>query len=189
MPFDFAPLPEFPEIIRVTPRAFGDDRGWFMETYKRSDFAKHISYDFVQDNHSRSLGRGVLRGLHCQNDPTSQGKLVRVVEGEIFDVAVDVRRGSPTYCKWVSARLSAADRAMLWIPPGFLHGFQSLSETTEVIYKVTAEYDKATDRAIRWSDPTIGVVWPIAVPILSAKDATAPLLKDSDLNFRWKGST
>lgn len=187
MPFEFKPFPELPEVILIEPRAFGDERGWFMEAFKESDFAKQgISGPFRQDNHSRSVGAGILRGLHFQNEPMQQGKLVRCVAGEIFDVAVDIRKGSPTYLSWVSTNLSAANRRMLWVPPGFAHGVQALSDVAEITYKVTNEYSAAHDRSVRWDDPAIGVKWPLPPAQLSKKDAEAPLLKDSDANFTWR---
>lgn len=187
MPFQFKPLEALPDVILVEPKAFGDDRGWFMETYKRSDFeAGGIRVDFRQDNHSRSTAKGVIRGLHYQKDPAAQGKLVRCVSGGIFDVAVDIRKGSPTYGRWVSAELSAENRKMLWVPAGFAHGFCTLTDVSEVVYKTTAEYSGSHDRGIRWNDPTVGVLWPVAAPVLSPKDAQAPLLADADNNFEWR---
>lgn len=189
MPFTFTPMEKMPEVVLVEPRAFGDERGWFMETYKRSDFEKHgiVFGDARQDNHSRSIGKGILRGLHFQNQPMEQAKLVRCVVGEIFDVAVDIRKGSPTYLQWVSVHLSAENRKMLWIPAGFAHGVQSLTDVAEIVYKVTNEYSPAHDRSVKWDDPSIGVEWPLPPLALSKKDAEAPLLKDSDANFTWKG--
>jgi dTDP-4-dehydrorhamnose 3,5-epimerase len=186
MPFTFQPLTNLPDVILIEPKAFGDDRGWFMETFKQSDFeAAGIRGPFRQDNHSRSNAKGVLRGLHYQTNPMAQGKLVRCPVGAIFDVAVDIRRGSPTYGKWVTAELSAENRRMLWVPPGFLHGFCTLTEISEVAYKTTAEYSAAHDRAVRWNDPALGISWPTTTPVLSPKDAQAPLLAQADNNFEW----
>ena len=141
MPFNFVKL-EIPEVILVEPVAFSDERGFFMETYKASEFKRDgIDYDFLQDNHSRSK-RGVLRGLHYQLKPAEQGKLVRCIRGRIQDVAVDIRKGSPTYGRWVAVELSEDNKKMLWIPPGFLHGFVALEDDNEIIYKVTKEYSK-----------------------------------------------
>ena len=186
MPFRFNRFGELPEIATVEPQAVSDERGWFLETYKKSEFLKQgITQDFLQDNHSCSTFKGVLRGLHFQKRPAEQGKLVRCVVGEIFDVAVDIRKGSPTYGKWVSAILSAKNRLMIWIPAGFAHGFLTATDVAEVEYKVTAEYSGALDRAIRWNDPDIGIKWPLTNPILSKKDAEAPVLKDADNNLAW----
>lgn len=189
MPFQFIPDKQIPDVILVEPRAFGDARGWFMETYKRSDFERHgIPSEFRQDNHSRSTGVGVLRGLHYQLDPMAQGKLVRCVQGEIFDVAVDVRKGSPTYSHHVAVRLSAENRRILWVPEGFAHGFVTLTEEVEVVYKATNEYSPAHDRAIRWDDPDLAIPWPVASPTLSDKDAKAPLLREAGETFTWRGA-
>ncbi|MGB4645270.1 MAG: dTDP-4-dehydrorhamnose 3,5-epimerase, partial [Dictyoglomaceae bacterium] len=149
MPFNFIKL-EIPEVILIEPTVFSDERGFFIETYKSSEFKKNgIDYDFVQDNHSKSK-RGVLRGLHYQLKPMEQGKLVRCIKGRIWDVAVDIRKGSPTYSKWVAVELSEDNKKMFWIPPGFLHGFVALEDNTEIIYKVTKEYSKEHDRGIFW---------------------------------------
>ena len=188
MPFSFKRFDELPDIVIVQPQADADERGWFMETYKKSEFLRQgISQDFLQDNHSCSTVKGVLRGLHFQKQPAAQGKLVRCVVGEVFDVAVDIRKGSPTYGKWVSAILSAENRQIVWIPIGFAHGFLTTTNLAEVEYKVTSEYSSAHDRAIRWNDPEIGIEWPVENPILSRKDAEAKFLKDADNNFVWKG--
>jgi len=186
MPFEFSHFTQLPEVVLIKPQALTDERGWFAEWYKRSEFADHgIRFDFPQDNQSRS-SRGVLRGLHFQNEPAAQGKLVRCVVGKVFDVAVDIRHGSPTYARWVSTTLSADNWSMMWIPPGFAHGALSTSEVAEVFYKVTCEFKPQHDRSIRWNDPAIGVAWPVSDPILSKKDAEAPLLKDVDNRFIWK---
>lgn len=186
MPFRFEQL-EIPEVILVEPKAFADHRGYFVETYKRSDFeANGIPEIFVQDNHSHSV-RGVLRGLHYQMDPKAQGKLVSVIQGEIFDVAVDIREGSPTYGRWVGVTLSAKDHRMLYVPAGFAHGFCVVSNEADVVYKVTEEYAPEVDRGIRWNDPEVGVRWPTEQPILSPKDAQLPLLRAADNNFVYGG--
>jgi dTDP-4-dehydrorhamnose 3,5-epimerase len=178
---------EIPEVILIKPQVFADERGFFMETYKHSDFAAFgIRERFVQDNHSRSV-KGVLRGLHYQNPPKAQGKLVRVVIGEIFDVAVDIRKGSPTYGKWVGVELSAENKRMLYIPPGFAHGFCVLSEVAEVLYKTTEEYAPECEAGIIWNDPEIGIKWPVEQPIISPKDAKWPGLKDIANAFIYKG--
>jgi dTDP-4-dehydrorhamnose 3,5-epimerase len=185
MPFEFQRL-DIPDLILVKPRVFRDQRGFFLETYKQSDFSSHgISERFVQDNHSRST-RGVLRGLHYQKPPQAQGKLVRVIRGRVFDVAVDIRRGSPTYKQWTSAMLSEETAEMLYIPPGFAHGFCVLSDVADFAYKVTAEYASDLDAGIRWDDPEIGVEWPVAEPIVSAKDASLPLLDEADIEFEYE---
>lgn len=186
MPFTFQRL-EIPEVVLIEPKVFQDGRGFFMETYKFSDFAEFgITERFVQDNHSRSK-KGVIRGLHYQNPPKAQGKLVRVVAGEIFDVAVDIRKGSPTYGKWVGERLSAENKRMLYIPPGFAHGFCVLSEEAEVVYKVTEEYAPELEAGIIWNDPEIRIAWPIANPIISDKDASFPFLREAKNHFIYKG--
>jgi dTDP-4-dehydrorhamnose 3,5-epimerase len=188
VPFYFKRFESLPEVMTIEPRTFADERGWFCETYKKSDFElERIAFNFVQDNHSRSTARGILRGLHFQKEPAAQGKLVRCVLGEVFDVAVDIRKGSPTYAKWVSATLSAENRAMVWVPPGFAHGVLTMTDIAEITYKVTSEYSASRDRTVRWNDPAIGINWPVEKPILSKKDAEAPLLRDVDNNFVWRG--
>jgi len=178
-------MEELREVILVEAQAFGDDRGSFAETYRESAFAGHgIGERFVQDNYSRSA-RGVIRGLHYQKHPKAQAKLVYVTSGEIFDVEVDLRRGSPTYGRWVGVTLTAENRRMLYVPVGFAHGFSVQSETADVIYKVSAEYDPALDRGVRWNDPEIGVRWPVEAPVLSAKDTDLPLLRDADHDFSY----
>ena len=182
MPFSFRRL-EIPDVVLITPSVSEDGRGFFAETFKRSEFRKNgITGDFVQDNHSKSK-KGVVRGLHYQLNPAAQGKLVRVARGAVLDVAVDIRRGSPHYGKWVAEMLSAGNRRMLWLPAGFAHGICALEEGTEVLYKVTAEYSPGHERGILWNDPSIGITWPVAKPFLSAKDAALPLLKDAENNF------
>lgn len=179
MSFRFEPT-EIPDVVLVTPGRHGDARGFFSETYRRSAFREAgIDAEFVQDNVARSTGP-VLRGLHFQAAPRPQGKLVRATVGAIFDVAVDLRPGSPTYAGWVARTLDAGEGAMLWIPEGFAHGYVVLTEVAEVAYKTTAEWEAALDRGVRWNDPDIGVAWPVADPILSAKDRNAPLLAELD---------
>ena len=185
MPFSFRNL-EIPEVILVEPKVFEDERGFVMETYKMPDFVvSGIKGNFVQDNHSRS-SKGVLRGLHYQNPPFAQGKLVRAVRGEIFDVAVDIRKGSPTYGKWVGAILSEENKHMLYIPEGFAHGFCVLSEIAEVMYKSTNVYSPEAETGIIWNDRDLNIDWPIKEPILSAKDKKWPTLKDADVKFYYK---
>jgi len=185
MPFQFQRL-EIPEVILVQPRTFEDQRGAFAETYRRSEFAAHgIPAVFVQDNYAFSV-EDVLRGLHYQDHPQPQGKLVMVTRGEIFDVAVDIRRGSPTFGQWVGVVLSAKNLHLLCIPTGFAHGYCVLSEEADIIYKVTAEYRPELDRGILWNDPAIGIRWPISEPILSAKDAQLPCLQDADIKFVYE---
>ncbi len=184
MPFRFKRL-EIPDLILIEPVVFEDKRGFFMESYKYSEFAKNgINVSFVQDNHSFSK-KGVIRGLHYQNPPKAQGKLVRAIRGEIFDVAVDIRKGSPTYGKWVSVILSEENKRMLYIPPGFAHGFCTISEYADVLYKTTEEYAPDYDAGIRWDDPEIGIEWPIKDPLLSDKDLSLPLLKDAWNEFYY----
>ncbi len=182
MPFEFKKL-EIEGVVLVKPIVFSDDRGFFMETYKYSDFAKNgIKENFVQDNHSKSV-KDVLRGIHFQLNPKAQGKLVRCTKGKIFDVAVDLRKNSPTFKKWVGVELSEENKYMLYIPAGFGHAFLTLSNEAEVLYKATEEYSKEHDSGIRWNDPEINITWGIKSPILSEKDANLPYLKDSNLNF------
>ena len=184
MPFEFIRL-EIPDVVLIKPLVFPDERGFFMETFKKSDFVRNgINYDFVQDNHSKSK-KGVLRGLHYQLNPKAQGKLVRCIKGKIWDVAVDIRKGSPWYSKWVAVELSEENKHMLWIPPGFAHGFVAL-ENSEILYKCTEEYEPALDRGIIWNDREIGIKWPITNPILSKKDAGLPELKSAENNFVYQ---
>jgi dTDP-4-dehydrorhamnose 3,5-epimerase len=182
MPFEFTPL-ELPGLILVTSQVFGDGRGFFLELYKHSDYVRAgIGEHLVQDNYSRSA-KGVLRGLHYQKDPRAQGKLVTCLAGRIFDVAVDIRKGSPTFGKWAGVELSDENRRLLYVPPGFAHGFQVVSESAEVMYKCTREYSPSEDRGVIWNDPAIGIVWPLTDPLLSGKDKTHPVLRDADNNF------
>jgi dTDP-4-dehydrorhamnose 3,5-epimerase len=177
---------DLPEVLLIEPHVFEDDRGFFMETFNAETLARAtgLSLHFPQDNHSRSR-RGVLRGLHYQlHQP--QGKMVRVVNGEIFDVAVDLRRSSPTFGRWVGFVLSGTNRRIVWIPPGFGHGFLALSESTDVLYKTTTLYDGPSDRSLLWNDPQIGIEWPLAeldglLPLLSTKDRVAPALARAEV--------
>lgn len=182
MSFQATPL-SIPEVVLIETRTWPDNRGYFREVFKASVFAAPgLPAHFAQDNLSHSV-RGVLRGLHYQKNPVAQGKYVSVVHGEIYDVAVDLRRGSPTYGRWVGVELSAASGRALYVPPGFAHGFCVLSETASVLYKVTTEWNGALEAGVRWDDPEIGITWPVANPILSPKDAALPALKDADNNF------
>lgn len=163
---------KIPEVVLIEPKVFGDERGYFFESFNQAAFNQAIGYEvqFVQDNHSKSQ-KGVLRGLHYQLPPKAQGKLVRVVEGEVFDVAVDIRKDSPTFGQWVGEILSAENKQQLWIPAGFAHGFITLSETAEFLYKTTDYYAPEYERCIAWNDPDIGINWPLdQAPILSDKD-------------------
>lgn len=182
MPFEFIKT-EIPDVILIQPRVFGDHRGFFMETYKYSDFASNgIKERFVQDNHSRS-SYGVVRGLHYQINPKAQGKLVRCLSGRILDVAVDIRTGSPSFGKWVSFELNEENRHMLYVPAGFAHGFSVLSDTCEVHYKTTDEYSPEHERSIVWDDKDLGIDWKITEASLAEKDAGAPCLKNAEYNF------
>lgn len=166
-----------PDVIVVQPRVFRDERGFFLETYNDLRYTEGgIAETFVQDNHSKS-SQGILRGLHAQ-EQRPQGKLVRAIEGRIFDVAVDIRRGSPTFGQWVGEYLSADDFRQLYVPPGFLHGFYVASETAQVEYKCTALYDAADELAVNWNDPELAIAWPAREPQLSAKDKVAPTLRE-----------
>ena len=178
---------EIPDVVLIEPDVFRDARGFFLETWHQRKYAEGgVSGPFVQDNHSRS-GRGTLRGLHAQLH-RPQGKLVRAVDGEVFDVAVDIRRGSPTFGKWVGDHLSGENLRQLWIPPGFAHGFCVLSEAVHLEYKCTDFYDVADEIAIAWNDPEIGIEWPLDGPTLSAKDSAAPRLAEIlDRLPPWRG--
>jgi len=168
---------DIPEVLIIEPKIFGDVRGFFLETYQHERYAAHgISLPFIQDNLSRS-SRGVLRGLHFQN-PMSQGKLVSVVKGSVLDVALDVRRGSPTFGRHVAVQLDDDNRRQLWVPRGFAHGFIVLSETADFAYKCDNNYSPKNEIVVRWNDPELGIAWGIDNPSLSARDAAAPLLKD-----------
>ncbi len=175
MPFTFSHT-SLPGVTIVDPRVFTDHRGFFMETYRKSEFAAGgIDAEFVQDNHSRSV-RGTLRGLHLQRAPKAQGKLVRVLEGEVFDVAADVRPDSPTYGVWVSVVLSAENRRSVFIPPGYAHGFCVTSPEAQILYKTTDEYAPELEWGVRWDDPVLAIPWPVSEPFLSERDRRwAPL--------------
>lgn len=176
-----------PGVFVLEPKVFGDYRGYFMETYSTQVFHElGIDNLFVQDNQSFTQKKDTLRGIHCQTDPMSQCKIVRVTKGAVKDLAVDLRKGSPNYLKWVLVELSADNKRMLYIPRGFGHGFVTLTDDVEFVYKVDNLYSKECDRSIRFDDPAIGVDWGVAEPILSQKDLNAPLLKDADLNFVYK---
>lgn len=183
MPFLFEPL-EIPEVVLVRPDRHGDARGFFQELHKASAFTEAgLRADFVQDNWARSTA-GVLRGLHYQVPPAAQAKLVGVVRGRVFDVALDLRMGAPTYGRWVGRTLDAEEGALLWIPEGFAHGYVVLSEVADVFYKVTAEYAPLLERGIRWDDPVLAIPWPVASPIVSAKDRAQPPLDQAENPFR-----
>jgi len=171
-----------PDVLRIEPKVFGDERGFFMESFNQKAFDDAVGHHvaFVQDNHSRSA-KGVLRGLHYQLPPHAQGKLVRVVSGAVFDVAVDMRRSSATFGQWVGDELSASNHRQLWIPPGFAHGFLVLSDTADFLYKTTDYYAPQSERAVCWDDPRLAIAWPDigAAPTLSAKDAVAPQWADA----------
>lgn len=175
---------EIEGLYIVEPQVFGDNRGWFMETWTKSKLTDAgINIEFVQDNQSYSAQKGTLRGLHFQTNPKSQTKLLRCTRGEILDVAVDLRRNSSTYKKWVSVVLNAENKKQFLIPKGFAHGFVTLTDDVEVQYKVDEYYAPECDRSVRFDDPEIGVDWGVKDPILSQKDLKAPFLKDSDVNF------
>jgi len=171
-----------PDVLLIEPKVFGDDRGFFFESFNAARFAEAVGrrVDFVQDNHSRSA-RGVLRGLHYQiRQP--QGKLVRVAAGEVFDVAVDIRKGSPTFGRWVGALLSADNKRQMWIPEGFAHGFVVISESAEFLYKTTDYWAPEHERCIAWNDPALGIEWPLdGAPVLSEKDRRGALLADAEV--------
>jgi dTDP-4-dehydrorhamnose 3,5-epimerase len=175
-------ITEIPDVLILEPKVFGDDRGFFFESFNEKLLREKAGIDvsFVQDNHSKS-SRGVLRGLHYQLPPAAQGKLVRCVTGEVYDVAVDIRRSSATFGKWVGAKLSAENKRQMWIPEGFGHGFMVLSENAEFLYKTTSYYAPEQERGICWDDPELKISWPGTIkPILSSKDAVAPLLCHAD---------
>jgi len=184
MAFQFKKL-NIPEIIHIEPEIHSDQRGFFTEVYKSPEFKQHgMTRPFVQVNHSKSI-KGVLRGLHYQKEPMAQGKLVSVIEGEIFDVAVDIRTGSPTFGQWIGIRLDSKGKKMLYVPEGFAHGFCVLSEAAQIIYYSTEVYSPEHERGLLWSDPAVGVKWPIKDPILSDKDAVSPKLEEIDNNFNY----
>ena len=178
-----------PDVMVLTPKRFGDARGFFVETWSRRVYADAgIDVDFVQDNHSLSRTAGVIRGLHFQTDPSPQGKLVRVVRGSILDVAVDVRHGSPSFGRFVSAELSAENGRQMWVPVGFAHGFCTLEPDTEVIYKVTGYYDAAADKGLAFDDPDLAIPWPVAAAeaTVSDKDRHHPRLAALPVHFRYR---
>jgi len=171
-------------VVILEPAVFGDNRGWFMESWSMAKMqAAGLDYNFVQDNHSYSAQKGVLRGIHFQNDPAAQAKLVRCVSGAVLDVAVDLRKSSPTYKKWVAVELSKENRRQLLIPRGFGHGFVTLTDNVEFLYKADNLYSASADRSILYNDPELAIDWGINSPIISEKDSSAPLLKDSDCSF------
>jgi dTDP-4-dehydrorhamnose 3,5-epimerase len=169
-----------PDVLLIEPQVFGDDRGFFFESFNQNKFEEATGYkiNFVQDNHSKSV-KGVLRGLHYQLPPKAQGKLVRVIQGEVFDVAVDIRKSSPTFGKWVGEILSSDNKKQLWIPEGFAHGFLTISDTAEFLYKTTDFYSKAHEAAVRWNDEAINISWPVKEVSLSDKDTFAQLFKEA----------
>ena len=182
MPFRFTPT-DISGVIVIDPPVFPDDRGFFMESYKRSEFAAGgINETFVQCNQSKSA-RGILRGLHYQKKPKAQAKLVRALSGEIYDVAVDLRKGSPTYGKWTALTLSAENRKMLFVPVGFGHGFCVTSADAEMLYMTTEEYAPDLEAGVLWDDPDLAIEWPVANPVLSARDRAWPRLRDADNTF------
>lgn len=176
------------DVYILEPQKFGDHRGWFMESWSKKTMEEAgLYYDFVQDNHSFSEKKGTLRGLHFQKGDAAQAKLVRCMRGAVMDFAVDMRVGSPTYKKWVGVELTPDNNRQLLIPRGFIHGFVTLTDDVEFLYKADNYYSPENDRGIRWNDPDIGVDWQISNPITSDKDNHAPLLKDSDIDFKYKG--
>lgn len=180
MPFTFIKC-EIPGPVIVEPRVFGDDRGFFLESYKKSDFVKNgIDVEFLQDNHSLS-SKGVLRGLHYQKPPFAQAKLVRVISGAVWDVAVDIRKKSPTYKKWIAVELSGENKKMFFIPEGFAHGFVAITDDVQLMYKCSNEYSPQHDAGIIWNDPEIAIQWPVDNPVLSDKDIILPFLKDAEV--------
>ena len=176
-----------PEVLLIEPDVFHDERGFFFESYSYKKYQQYgINDVFVQDNHSYSQKAGTLRGLHFQLEPYAQSKLVCCTRGRILDVAVDIRRNSPTYCKWVSVELSSKNFMQIYVPAGFAHGFITLAEDTEVHYKTSSHYAKDADRGIRWDDSAFNIDWGTDSPILSDKDKNAPFLNESDANFTWR---
>ena len=187
MPFTFKRL-SIPDVILVQPKSFSDDRGFFLESFKESDFVLNgINIKFVQDNISHSV-LGVIRGLHFQKNPMAQAKLVTAIKGEIFDVVVDIRKDSPTYGKWISEILSDKDHKLLYVPEGFAHGFCVLSKEAYVCYKVSNEYSPEHERGIIWNDPKLNIDWPISKPIVSGDDNKLPLFENLDNDFVYKNT-
>jgi dTDP-4-dehydrorhamnose 3,5-epimerase len=182
MAFTFTPL-SIKEVVLIKPDIYRDDRGYFAEIFKKPMFEQNgVSIEVVQVNHSRS-SKDVIRGLHYQLNPKAQGKLLTVVSGAIFDVAVDIRKGSATYGKWVSQKLTAENKEMLFIPTGFAHGLCTLEDNTEVIYYCTEEYSPEHERGIIWNDPSIAIIWPVSNPTISPRDAVFPVLAEAENNF------
>ena len=182
MPFSFKRL-EIPDVIVIEPKSFEDTRGVFFENFKESEFTLNgISTKFVQDNSSQSL-KSVIRGLHYQNNPKAQAKLISVLKGEIFDVAVDIRRNSPTFGKWVSEVLSEKNHKLLYVPEGFAHGFCVTTDESYVYYKVSNEYSSEHEQGILWNDPKLNIKWPVTKPVISEKDSQLPLLENLDNDF------
>lgn len=181
MPFTFNRVKALPDLIIIQPKVFKDERGFFLETYKETDFIKNGIYEkFTQDNHSKSV-KGVLRGLHYQIKPYSQGKLVRVIHGKVWDVAVDIRKNSPTFLKWFGIELSEENKTMLYIPKGYAHGFITLSDDSHFLYKCTSEYNKQYDKGIRYDDSRINISWPKLDYIISEKDRHLPYSINAEL--------
>ena len=188
MPFTFKRL-SIPDVIFIEPKSFSDDRGFFFESFKESDFFSNgIDKKFVQDNFSHSVN-GVIRGLHFQKAPKAQAKLVTVLKGKIFDVAVDIRKNSPTYGKWVSEILSDNTHNLLYVPEGFAHGFCVISDEADVLYKVSNEYSQEHERSIIWNDPKLDIQWPIKKPIISNKDNKLSLLENLDNDFVYRDTS
>lgn len=184
MPFKFCRL-NISDVVSIVTKSFSDERGFFLENFKESTFFENgLETKFIQDNFSHSV-KGVLRGLHYQKNPKAQAKLVSVLRGEIFDVAVDIRKNSPTYGKWVGEILSGKNHKLLYIPEGFAHGFCVLSDEADVLYKVNQEYSPEHENGIIWNDPEINISWPISKPLLHEKDSRLPLLKNSNNNFTY----
>jgi dTDP-4-dehydrorhamnose 3,5-epimerase len=173
----------------IEPKVFKDHRGFFVESFNLQNFAEFgLHFDFIQDNHSLSVDKDVIRGLHYQLNPKAQTKLVRVITGAIYDVAVDIREGSPTFGQWVGVTLTGENHRMLLVPKGFAHGFCTLTENTHVQYKVDDYYSVENDKGILWNDPALSIDWPTSNPILSEKDTKQPLLKDADINFQYQNA-
>ncbi|NOY89092.1 MAG: dTDP-4-dehydrorhamnose 3,5-epimerase [FCB group bacterium] len=174
-------------VLVVEPDVFEDNRGFFMESYNKDKYFDYgIKIEFVQDNHSLSAFRGTIRGMHYQLEPKAQSKLVRVIRGEILNIIVDLRQGSPTFKKWIEVPLSAENKKQLFIPKGFANGFCTLVDNVEIVYKVDEYYAPRWERGFRWDDPEIGIIWPVKNPILSSKDKKAPFFKDIENNFYYK---
>jgi len=187
MAFRFTPS-DIPDVVLIDPSVFSDERGFLIESYKRSEFAAFgITEPFVQSNHSKSR-EGTLRGLHYQKNPKAQGKLVRAILGEVYDVVVDLRRGGPTYGRWIAVVLSAENKKMLYVPAGFAHGFCVTSAEAEILYMISEEYAPELESGVLWTDPELAIEWPIAEPILSPRDHAWPRLRDADNNFIYGGA-